>query len=86
MIVGLINYLEQNEKKRAGCFPKFQLIGKNFDILSSNIYSFENKNEDFIDFLGCLFFILYSDYFDGKLPFLLSKGNKFPLNIFFPNL
>jgi len=55
MIVGWTNYLEQNEKIRAGCFPKFQLIGKNFGILSSNMYSFEKKKADFIDIFKFFF-------------------------------
>jgi hypothetical protein len=51
LIVGSINYLELSKKNRAGYFPKFQLNGKNFGILSSNMYSFEKKKADIIDFV-----------------------------------
>ena len=48
----LEDYLEQNEKVRADCFPKFQLNGKYFGTFSSIIYSFESKNVDFVNFFG----------------------------------
>ena len=50
MSVGLINYLELNEKI-VFSIPTFQLNRENFGIFSYILYSFELKNMDFIGIL-----------------------------------
>jgi hypothetical protein len=53
MNVGLIKYLDQDNFKVFSIFSKikFQPKGKFLGSLSSDVYSFELKNEDFIAFL-----------------------------------
>ena len=43
MSVGLIRYLEQNEKITANYIPKFQLNRKKFGIFCINSYPFQCK-------------------------------------------
>ena len=80
MIVGMINYLEQNEKIRSDYFPKSQPHRKKLGILSINSYPFQCK----IVNISKYFFIPYFVNFDEKLGFILFNDYKPSLFIFFP--